>query len=41
MKTTIQRRVRWFFLVWFVAALSKDGCAPPGARPIRWWNDRL
>ena len=29
MKTTIQSRVRWFFLVWFVAALfSKDWLRP-------------
>ena len=39
MKTTIQSRVRWFFLVWFIAALFRRiGCAPPGARPIRWWT---
>ena len=42
MKTTIQSRVRWFFLVWFVAALFEGLAAPlPAARSIRWRTDRL
>ena len=32
MKTTIQSRVRWFFLVWFVAALFEGLAAPLPAR---------
>ena len=32
MKTTIQSRVRWFFLVWFVAALFQGLAAPLPAR---------
>ena len=32
MKTTIQNRVRWFFLVWFIAALFQGLAAPLPAR---------
>ena len=32
MKTTIQSRVRWFFLVWFFAALFQGLAAPLPAR---------
>src|SRR5260370_40247681 len=32
MKTTIQSRVRWFFLVWFIAALFQGSAAPLPAR---------
>ena len=42
MKTTIQSRVRWFFLVWFVAALFEGLAAPlPARAQFGGGHDRL